>query len=184
MWPDWAIFCTLGNFSNPGTTIGLPKSPTFLRNFCKDVKIYHFSNEIIFGYFIEIREFFSGHTACILPFQTFHGRLSGRKPDSSKYNRLVGVLFYFVVPNQWIMLNVTFCHVFVVFAIMQYMKLAETYLYRILLNSLFLSYRLLLLCSIPSSPIFLSIAWDESRWSYTYGKQQENKCLWSSHLDH
>ena len=29
-------------------TINLPKSPTFLGNFCKDVKIYLFSSEIIF----------------------------------------------------------------------------------------------------------------------------------------
>ena len=27
----------------------LPKSPTFLVNFCKCVKIFHFSSEIIFG---------------------------------------------------------------------------------------------------------------------------------------
>ena len=30
-------------------TINLPKSPTFLGNFCKGVKIYHISSEIIFG---------------------------------------------------------------------------------------------------------------------------------------
>ena len=30
-------------------TINLSKSPTFLGNFCKDVKINHFSSEIIFG---------------------------------------------------------------------------------------------------------------------------------------
>ena len=30
-------------------TINFPKSPTFLGNFCKGVKIYHFSSEIIFG---------------------------------------------------------------------------------------------------------------------------------------
>jgi len=28
--------------------INLPKSPTFLGNFCKGVKVYHFSNKIIF----------------------------------------------------------------------------------------------------------------------------------------
>ena len=47
--PDWAIYWTLGNFSKPLATIYLPKSPTFLGNFCKGVKIYHFSSEIIFG---------------------------------------------------------------------------------------------------------------------------------------
>ena len=39
----------LGNFLKPLATINLPKAPTFLRNFCKGVKIYHFSSEIIFG---------------------------------------------------------------------------------------------------------------------------------------
>ena len=49
MWPDWAIFCTLGNFFNPLATINLPRSVTFLGNFRKGVKILNFSSEIIFG---------------------------------------------------------------------------------------------------------------------------------------
>ena len=49
VWPDWAIYWTLGNFLKPLATINLPKSPTFSGNFCKGVKIYHFSSEIIFG---------------------------------------------------------------------------------------------------------------------------------------
>ena len=44
MLQHWAIYWTLGNFLN-----NLPKSPTFLGNFIKNVKIYHFSSEIIFG---------------------------------------------------------------------------------------------------------------------------------------
>ena len=48
VWPDWEIYWTLGNFSKPLATINLPKSPTFLGNFFKVVKIYHFSNKIIF----------------------------------------------------------------------------------------------------------------------------------------
>ena len=39
----------LGKFLNPLASINLPKYPTFLGNFCKGVKIYHFSCEIIFG---------------------------------------------------------------------------------------------------------------------------------------
>ena len=46
---DWAIYWTLGNFSKPLATNNLPKSPTFLGNFCKEVKIFNFSREIIFG---------------------------------------------------------------------------------------------------------------------------------------
>ena len=46
-------FCTLGNFSKPLATIHLPKSLTFLGNFCKGIKIYHFSSEIIFGQLLQ-----------------------------------------------------------------------------------------------------------------------------------
>ena len=52
-WPDWAIFCNLGNFLKPLATINMPKSPTFLGNFCKGVKIYHFSSEINFGQLLQ-----------------------------------------------------------------------------------------------------------------------------------
>ena len=38
-----------GQFLKPLATLNFPKSPTFLSNFCKGVKIYHFSSEIIFG---------------------------------------------------------------------------------------------------------------------------------------
>ena len=40
-----------GNFLKPLATINWPKSPTFLVNFCKGVKIYLFSSESIFGQF-------------------------------------------------------------------------------------------------------------------------------------
>ena len=49
VWPDLAIYWTLDNFSKPVAIISLPKSPTFLGNFCKGVKIFNFSSEIIFG---------------------------------------------------------------------------------------------------------------------------------------
>ena len=45
VWPD----CFLGKQSKPVVTIILPKSLTLLGNFCKNVKIIHFSCEIIFG---------------------------------------------------------------------------------------------------------------------------------------
>ena len=38
VWPDLAIYWTLGNFSKPVATFSLPKSLTFLDNFCKGVK--------------------------------------------------------------------------------------------------------------------------------------------------
>ena len=39
-------------------TISLPKSPTFLGNFCKGVKIYYFSGEIIFGQLLQTFGYF------------------------------------------------------------------------------------------------------------------------------
>ena len=32
VWPDWAIYWTLGNFSKPVATISFPKYTTFLGN--------------------------------------------------------------------------------------------------------------------------------------------------------
>ena len=40
-----------GDFSDDGQSLICPNLPTFLGNFCKGVKIYHFSSEIIFGNF-------------------------------------------------------------------------------------------------------------------------------------
>ena len=52
VWADWAIYCTLGNFSKPVATIFLLRSPTFFGNFfVKGVKIFRFSSEIILGNF-------------------------------------------------------------------------------------------------------------------------------------
>ena len=49
VWPDWAIYCTLGNFSKLVATISLPKLHTLLGNFCKGIKIVHLSSGIMFG---------------------------------------------------------------------------------------------------------------------------------------
>ena len=49
VWPNLAIYWTLGNFLKPLATINLLRSATSLGNFCEGVKICHFSSEIIFG---------------------------------------------------------------------------------------------------------------------------------------
>ena len=51
VWPDWAIYWTLGNFSKLLATINLTKSPTFLGNFWKGVKNYHFLMKSFLGNF-------------------------------------------------------------------------------------------------------------------------------------
>ena len=62
MWPDWAIYWTLGKFLMHLAKNNLPKSPTFLGNFWKGVKIYQFYSEIILGNFYRHLAIFSGHT--------------------------------------------------------------------------------------------------------------------------
>ena len=49
VWPDSAIFWTLGNFLKPLAKINLAQSSPFLGNYCKGVEIIHFSGETIFG---------------------------------------------------------------------------------------------------------------------------------------
>ena len=56
------IYQTLGHFLKPLATVNLPKSPTFLGNFYKGVKIFNFSSEIILGNFYRHLAIFSGHT--------------------------------------------------------------------------------------------------------------------------
>ena len=66
VWPDWVIFWTLGNFLKPLATINLPKSPTFIGNFCKGFKIYFFASEIILdNFYWHLAIFFWSH--CLLP---------------------------------------------------------------------------------------------------------------------
>ena len=62
VWPDWVIYCTLGNFLKLVATIILPKSPTFLVKFCKCVKIFHYSSESYLGQFYRhLATFFWSH---------------------------------------------------------------------------------------------------------------------------
>ena len=61
VWPDWAIYWTLGNFLKPLATINLPKFPTFLGNFCKGVKIFFLMISLL-GNFYKHLAIFSGHT--------------------------------------------------------------------------------------------------------------------------
>ena len=49
VWPDWAIYFTLGNFSKPAGTIVLPTS---LGNFCKGVKNLSFLVKSFLGNFL------------------------------------------------------------------------------------------------------------------------------------
>ena len=59
----------LGNFLKPLATIIFSKSPTFLGNFCKGVKINHFLVNSFLVNFLDFWWFLSGHTAYELIFR-------------------------------------------------------------------------------------------------------------------
>ena len=64
VWPDWAIYCTLGNFLKPVATI-ITQIAHILGNFGEGGVIFHFSAEIIYwATFIDIWQLFNGHTGC------------------------------------------------------------------------------------------------------------------------
>ena len=58
-----------GQLLNALATLNLPKSLTFLRNFGKGVKIYHFSSKIILGNFYRHLAIFSGYTAHLIAYR-------------------------------------------------------------------------------------------------------------------
>ena len=88
--PDWAIYLTLGNFSKPGATICLSKSPTVQGNFCKGVKIFNFSSEIILGNFYRhLATFYWSHwlllLKLLLPFYLFFSRDADFPPPGNRF---------------------------------------------------------------------------------------------------
>ena len=87
VWPDWAIYWTLGNFSKPVATISLPKSPTFLGNSCKGFKILNFSSDIIFGQLLQTFGNFLLVTLASSSFLTrcFIARLNHRRKNGKKW---------------------------------------------------------------------------------------------------
>ena len=91
MWPGWAIFFTLGSFLKPVATINLPKFLTFLGNFCKGVKIYHFSGEILFGQLLKtFGDFFWSHWSYVSMkvIKVHFAELDGEKTFSRSKNAL------------------------------------------------------------------------------------------------
>ena len=61
MWPDWAIYCTLGSLSKH---IFCPNCPHFLAIFVKMSKSFIFYWNHFWATFIDIWQLFTGHTAC------------------------------------------------------------------------------------------------------------------------
>ena len=52
----------VGQLLKPLATINLPKSPTFLRNFCKGFKIFYFREKSFLGNLYRLLATFTGHT--------------------------------------------------------------------------------------------------------------------------
>ena len=64
----------------------MAKTPTFLDNFCEGVKIYHFSNEIIFGHLLQtFGGFFWSHCLpCTVAIFIFWGKCFPLNDDLSR----------------------------------------------------------------------------------------------------
>ena len=84
-----------GQLLKPFATINLPKSPTFFGNFCKGVKINHFSSEIFFGnFYCHLAIFFWSH--CPISITAFTTLIKQRCRHSSVYS---SVLFISCCPS-------------------------------------------------------------------------------------
>ena len=65
VWPDLAIYWTLGNFSKPVARFILPKLPTFLGNVCKGVKIFHFPvKSFLCNFYKHLATVYWSHCSC------------------------------------------------------------------------------------------------------------------------
>ena len=91
VWPDWSIYWILGNFLKPLATTILPKSPTFLDNICKLVKIYHFLDKSFLGNFYRHLVIFYGHT----------GSLTHSSPSIKYCCNLVSAALTFLLQAVW-----------------------------------------------------------------------------------
>ena len=60
-----AIYWTLGNFLKPLAIINLPKSPTFLGNFCKGVKIFFLMKSYLGNFYRHLAIFFWSHCSSL-----------------------------------------------------------------------------------------------------------------------
>ena len=117
VWPYWVIYCTSGNFSKPVAKIILPKLPIFLDNFCKGVKIFHFSSEIFLCNFWRHLATFSGHTASVSSFSNqqslnnFKVRLTHRRfvlflLKNINYNLNITPPPHFtIIRHEWVLHN-------------------------------------------------------------------------------
>ena len=65
VWPDWANYCILGNFSKTVATIIFPKFPTFLAIFGNVSKFFIFLVKSILGNFYRHLATFAGHTGSL-----------------------------------------------------------------------------------------------------------------------
>ena len=61
VWPGWAIYRTLGNFSKPVVTISLLKSPTFLAIFCVSKSLIFLVNSFLGNFYRHLAIFYWSH---------------------------------------------------------------------------------------------------------------------------
>ena len=104
MWPDWAIYWTFGKLLKSLATINFPKSPKFLGNSCKGVKINHFSSELIFGNFKDVWQFVLVTLSPSLDSQYVTSAISLMVGHFDYKHRCLvemNVHIVFIVPRKW-----------------------------------------------------------------------------------
>ena len=94
VWPDWAIYWTLGNFLKPLATNNLSKSPTFLAIFVKVLKSIIFLVKSFLGNFYRHLAIFSGHTVHFLGNWSRPGQMSNVCTQIKKGAKTVFITFW------------------------------------------------------------------------------------------
>ena len=108
MWRDWVIYWTLGNFSKPVATIILPKSTTFLGNFCKGVKSFNFSSEITFGQlYRHLAIFYRSHCLQVENYFETRGKLKVEEANNGPWKqKYIWFGWYYSHPSDlWLLLG-------------------------------------------------------------------------------
>ena len=105
------FYWTFGNFLKPLATINLPKSPTFLGNFCKGVKTFIFLVKSFLVNFYRHLTIFSGHTGHKLSLLPLSNKQENRYKLKlpQKYPRLKTEFLRGVAIAQWICLCLPSC---------------------------------------------------------------------------
>ena len=77
VWPNWAIYCTLGNFSKPVATIIEPKLPTFFGNILKvSISFIFLIKSFLGNFYRHLAIFYKSHWSLVwIPQPMLRGKI-------------------------------------------------------------------------------------------------------------